>query len=255
MNTHPIIFAGAGPGDPELITVKAQRAMQAADLIIYTGSLIPEAMLKWARPEARVLSSASMHLTQIIDHMVISYHQGKRVLRLHTGDPSLYGAICEQMAELDRHGVPYTVIPGVSAAFAAAAALTIEFTIPEVCQTLILTRLEGKTPVPDAEALSALAAHKTSMAIYLSIHMVDQVEKVLRAAYGDEAPCAVVYRASQPEEKILVAPLKALSTCVKAADITRQAVILVGKALEVRKAGTKAVSKLYDQTFRHGYRQ
>ena len=142
---YPVIFAGAGPGDPELLTVKAQRAMQAADIIIYTGSLVPEAVLKWAKPDAVKQNSASMHLAEIVDEIITAHGAGKRVLRLHTGDPSLYGAIFEQMAELDRHSIPYALIPGVTAAFAAAASLGIEYTLPEVSQTLILTRMAGKT--------------------------------------------------------------------------------------------------------------
>lgn len=228
--------------------------MKAADLIIYTGSLVPQAVLKWADPGAELQNSASMHLTEIVQQMITAHQAGKRVLRLHTGDPSLYGAISEQMAELDRQSVPYAVIPGVTAAFAAAAALGIEYTLPEVSQTLILTRMAGRTPVPDSEDLSLLARHKTSMAIYLSIGLVDKVEAVLADAYGSDALCAVVFRASQPDERIIVTKLKYLSKRVREEKITRQAIIIVGKALDVRKDNIKTKSMLYDKDFKHGFR-
>ena len=255
ISTFPVIFAGAGPGDPELITIKGQRAMMAADLIIYAGSLIPKAVLKWANPEATILSSAAMHLEEIVDQMVKAHKAGKRVLRLHTGDPSLYGAIFEQMTALDKRSVPYRVIPGVTAAFAAAASLGIEFTLPEVAQTLILTRMAGRTPVPESEALKSLAQHKTSMAIYLSINLVDEVETILKNAYGDDAACAVVFRASHPDEKIIITTLGDLATRVREEKITRQALIIVGKVLDARQEGLKYRSKLYDKAFKHGCRE
>jgi precorrin-4/cobalt-precorrin-4 C11-methyltransferase len=256
MTEHPpVLFVGAGPGDPELITVKGRDALRAADLIIYTGSLIPEAVLKWAKPDARTLDSAGMHLSDIVSEMETAWLDGHRVVRLHTGDPSLYGAIFEQMAELSRQDIPYRVIPGVTAAFAAAAAMGIEYTLPEVSQTLILTRMAGRTPVPEAESLEKLAAHGATMAIYLSIGMIDQVAEVLSAAYGPEAHCAVVYRASQPEERIITTRIDRLSADVAAAGIARQAVIIVGKVLEVSLESLKARSKLYDAGFSHGHRK
>lgn len=251
---YPVIFAGAGPGDPELITIKAQRAMQSADLILYAGSLVPEAVLKWAKPDAARRNSASMHLEEIVEQMISAHRSGKRVLRLHTGDPSLYGALFEQMVELERHAVPYEIIPGVTAAFAAAASLGIEFTLPEVSQTLILTRMAGRTPVPESESLARLAAHKTSMAVYLSMGVVDQVQAALQAAYGGDALCAVVYRASHPDEKVLVTEVKNLSKRVREEKIERQAVILIGKVMEARDKKIKVKSKLYDKNFTHGFR-
>jgi len=252
---HPVIFAGAGPGDPELITVKGQRALADADLVIYTGSLVPEAVLKWTKPETRVLNSASMHLEEIIDKIEKAYKKGKQVVRLHTGDPSLYGAIFEQMAKLDKKSIPCKVIPGVTAAFAAAAAMGIEYTLPEVSQTLILTRMAGKTPVPENEALESLAEHKASMAIYLSISMVDKVARVLEKAYGKDATCAVVYCVSQPEEKIIFTSPGELPEIVRKEKITRQALIIVGKALDIGKHKEKYKSKLYDRNFSHGFRK
>ena len=252
---HPVIFAGAGPGDPELITVKGQQALAGADLVIYAGSLVPEAVLKWTKPETRVLNSASMHLEEIVDEIEKAYKRGKHVVRLHTGDPSLYGAIFEQMAQLDKKSIPCKVIPGVTAAFAAAAAMGIEYTLPEVSQTLILTRMAGRTPVPETEALELLAEHKASMAIYLSISMVDKVARVLEKAYGKHAVCAVVYCVSQPEEKIIFTSPGELPEIVRKEKITRQALIIIGKALDISKHKKKYKSKLYDKNFSHGFRK
>jgi precorrin-4/cobalt-precorrin-4 C11-methyltransferase len=252
---NPILFVGAGPGDPELITVKGQRALQKADLVIYAGSLVPEAVLQWTRPGAKAVNSASLHLAEIVDEMVRARSAGKRVVRLHTGDPSLYGAICEQMVELDKLAIPYRVIPGVSAAFAAAAALGIEYTIPELSQTLILTRMAGRTPVPETENLAALARHQTSMAIYLSIGLIDDVAGILSDAYGREATCAVVYRASQPDETIITCTLRELAERVRTEQVTRQALIIVGKVLDARRSGSTRASKLYDKEFTHGFRK
>ena len=255
LKKYPVIFAGAGPGDPELITVKAQKALSEADIVIYTGSLVPEAVLKWTRAETTtLLNSSSMHLDEIIKITSKGYNEGKRVVRLHTGDPSLYGAIFEQFVELKKKSIPYSVIPGVTAAFAAAASMGIEFTLPEVSQTLILTRMEGRTPVPEAEALKSLASHQTSMAIYLSISMVDEVSSILSKAYGSDAPCAVAYCVSQPEEKIIFTTLKDLAEKVRQEKITRQALIITGKVLNIDHDTLKFKSKLYDKDFTHGCR-
>jgi precorrin-4/cobalt-precorrin-4 C11-methyltransferase len=253
-HTHPVIFAGAGPGDPELITVKGQRALENADMVIYAGSLVPETVLKWTRPGTECLNSATMHLGQIIDAMEKGYNQGKHILRLHSGDPSLYGAIFEQMAELQKRSIPFTLIPGVTAAFAAAASMGIEYTIPEVSQTLILTRMAGRTPVPETESLKSLAGHKTSMAIYLSIGMLDEVAKILGASYGKHTTCAVAFRVSQPDEKIIFTRIEKLPETVKKENITRQALIIVGKVLDVCASERSYKSKLYDKNFAHGYR-
>ena len=252
---NPVLFVGAGPGDPELITVKGQKALMAADLVIFTGSLVPRELLRWTRPEAETLSSASMHLAEIIRTIETGHARGKRVVRLHTGDPSLYGAVFEQMMELKKRGIPYAVIPGVTAAFAAAASLGIEYTLPERSQTLILTRMAGRTPVPEKEDLQSLAAHQASMAIYLSMSMVDEVGSILASAYGPNSICAVVYRASQPDEKIIITPLKDLATRVRTARITKHALIIVGRALEVGGEELINKSKLYDENFNHEYRK
>jgi precorrin-4/cobalt-precorrin-4 C11-methyltransferase len=251
---NPVLFVGAGPGDPELITVKGQHALMEADLVIYAGSLVPKTLLQWTKPETETLSSASLDLDEIIDIIEDTFSMNKKVVRLHTGDPSLYGAIFEQMAELQKRSIPYRVIPGVTAAFAAAAAMGIEFTLPEISQTLILTRMAGRTPVPEKENLASLAKHQSSMVIYLSITLIDEVAGILADAYGEHAKCAVVYRASQPEEKIIVTQLKDLANSVQAENITRQALIIVGKVLEVNLKNLKHKSKLYDKKFSHGHR-
>lgn len=250
----PVLFVGAGPGDPELITVKGQKALQRADLIIYAGSLVPEAVLKWARPATECINSAGLDLGEIVKLIETAHGAGRRVVRLHTGDPSLYGAIYEQMAALDKSAIPYRVVPGVTAAFAAAAAMGIEYTLPEISQTLILTRMAGRTPVPEQEALASLAAHQASMAIYLSITLVDEVADTLAAAYGADAACAVAFRVSQPEERIFFTRLSDLKALVKREKITHQTLIIVGKVLDVEKDQLKHKSKLYDKDFKHGYR-
>jgi precorrin-4/cobalt-precorrin-4 C11-methyltransferase len=252
---HPVLFVGAGPGDPELITVKGKKALEEADLVIYAGSLVPKAVLKWVRPETQTINSASMHLEEIIAEIEKACAAGRRAVRLHTGDPSLYGAILEQMAELQKRSIHYQVIPGVTAAFAAAAAMGIEFTLPEISQTLILTRMAGRTPVPQSENLASLAQHQTSMAIYLSISLIDEVGKILAESYGANASCAVVYSVSQPDERIIFTRLRDLAKMVRAEKITRNALIIVGKVLDVDHIKLKHKSKLYDQNFKHGYRK
>ena len=253
--TNKVIFAGAGPGDPDLITVKAMTALKNADLIIYAGSLVPEAVLCWKSDQAKTLSSAGMNLDQIIEKIEDYYQLGKRVVRLHTGDPSLYGAIYEQMRKLDKRDIPYQVIPGVTAAFAAAAKMNMEYTLPEVTQTLILTRISGRTPVPETESLETLAAHKASMAIYLSIGHIKKVQKILAEHYGPESPCAIAYKVSHPEEKIIYTSVNELAAQCRNNDITRHALIIAGTPVGTRITSKDILeSKLYDATFSHGYR-
>jgi len=252
---NPVLFVGAGPGDPELITVKGQKALMEADLVIYAGSLVPKALLQWTRSNIRTLSSASMHLEEILAEIQSAHADGKRVVRLHTGDPSLYGAIYEQMAELTERKIPYKIIPGVTAAFAAAAALGIEYTLPEISQTLILTRMAGRTPVPEKENLASLAKHQTSMAIYLSMSVIDEIAQILCDAYGENSTCAVVYRASHPEEKIILTPLKKLAAKVVTQKITKQALVIVGRVLDISPDNMVYKSKLYDKNFTHACRK
>lgn len=256
MKKEHVIFAGAGPGDPDLITVKAMNALKNADLIIYAGSLVPEAVLCWKSEVTLTMSSAGMDLTQIIKEIETQYRKKKKVVRLHTGDPSIYGAIFEQMRALDALEIPYKVIPGVSASFAAAAAMKMAYTLPEITQTLILTRISGRTPVPETEDLEALAAHKSSMAIYLSLGQVDRVQKIIEKRYGAEALCAVAYKVSHPEEKIYYMQAKDMAQTCKEKNITRHAHIIVGPSVEANKSkGRPLKSKLYDSSFSHGYRQ
>lgn len=252
---NPVIFCGAGPGDPDLITVKGQQALAAADLVVYAGSLVPEALLKWTRPACRHLSSAGLHLDEMVATMAEAWQAGRNVVRLHTGDPSLYGAVFEQMAQLSQRNIPYTVIPGVTAAFAAAAALGVEYTLPEVSQTLILTRMAGRTPVPESESLESLAAHRATMVIYLSISMVDEMTTVLSRAYGPEGVCVVVYRVSQPDQRIIWTTTGKLAATVRKEKITRTALVVVGRVLDVSLDSLAHHSRLYDRHFAHGYRQ
>ncbi|WDP90645.1 MAG: precorrin-4 C(11)-methyltransferase [Desulfobacter sp.] len=253
---HPIIFAGAGPGDPELMTIKSMKAIEQADLVVYAGSLVPEAVLCWKGENTETISSAGMTLEDIIETMVEKTRAGKRVVRLHTGDPALYGAIFEQIRELQALDIPYTVIPGVTAAFAASASMGMEYTLPEVTQTLILTRMSGRTPVPEAEALEKLAAHQCSMAIYLSIGLVEDVQAILADNYGPDSLCAVAYKVSHPEEQIYYTRINRLSETCRDKGITRHALIIVGKVVEACQGNMDLVkSKLYDAGFTHGYRK
>jgi precorrin-4/cobalt-precorrin-4 C11-methyltransferase len=251
---HPVIFVGAGPGDPELITVKGQKALAAADLVLYAGSLVSPAILTWAAPEAERLDTAPLNLEEIVGRISAGYRAGKRVVRVHSGDPALFGAIQEQLEVLEREEIPCEVIPGVTAAFAAAAALAQELTLPEVTQTVILTRAAGRTPVPEAEALSDLARHGATLVIYLSIQLIEAVVAELTPAYGAETPVVVAYRVSWPEQRFIRGTLATIAGLVKDAGIARQALILVGPALSVREGQLKARSKLYDESFRHGFR-
>jgi precorrin-4/cobalt-precorrin-4 C11-methyltransferase len=255
MNAHnPVIFVGAGPGDPELITVKGQRALKQADLVLYAGSLVSPGILRWVGPGVELVDTAGLNLEEILGRIIEGHRKGKRVVRLHSGDPALYGAIQEQLEALEREEIPCSVIPGVTAAFAAAASLAQELTLPEVTQTVILTRAAGRTPVPEREALSGLAQHGATLVIYLSIKLIDKVVAELTPAYGAETPVVVAYRVSWPDQRLIRGTLGTIADLVKAAGIERQAVVLVGPALAAREAGLKARSKLYDQDFAHGFR-
>ena len=210
--------------------------------------------MKWVRPGARTFDSSGMHLEEIITAIEDGYRAGGKVVRLHTGDPSLYGAIFEQITALKKKGISYAVIPGVTAAFAAAAAMGIEYTMPEVCQTLILTRAAGRTPVPDGESLAALARHGASMVIYLSAHLVDSVSEILKEHYGEDAVCIVAYRVSHPDERVITTTVGALAQTMKKEDIQRQALIIVGRVLGLEDA-LWVRSKLYTKDFSHGFRR
>lgn len=248
----PIIFAGAGPGDPELITVKGMNALKKADIVIYAGSLVSKKMLAYCRKATRIHDSAPMTLPEITSLMVSGARSGKRVVRLHTGDPALYGALREQASVLEAGGIPYEIIPGVSSAFASAAALKRELTMPGVSQTVIFTRLPGKTPTPANEKLSLLSMHQATICVFLSAGMIDKTVRELKKGYPPDTPAAVVYRASWKDEVVITGLLKNIAARVKAAGISRQAMIIVGRVLD--GAGGER-SKLYAPGFSHGFRK
>lgn len=248
-----IFFIGAGPGDPELITVKGKRLLEKADVVVYAGSLVNEKVLQYAKKDAAVYNSASMNLEEIMKVMVDAAKAGKKVVRLHTGDPALYSALREQTDILEKERISYEIVSGVSSAFASAAALKDELTMPEITQTVIFTRIEGKTPVPEKERLSELARHNATMCIFLSIGMIEKVVEELKQGYAENTPVAVVYRATWEDEKIVRGTLKDIAQKVKKARIKRQAMIIVGKTLASRI--THHASRLYDKDFGHGYRK
>ena len=248
---NPVYFVGAGPGDPELLTLKGRRLLDAAELIVFAGSLVNPALLTGL--SAEVYDSAGLNLEEIVDLMVNAQHLGRRVVRLHTGDPAIFGAIKEQMVALDRHGVPYEVVPGVSSMAAAAAALKSELTLPEVSQTVIITRQAGRTPVPEAENLTSLARHQATMMIFLSAGLIEQVVvDLLAGGYPADTPVAVVERASWPQERVVRGELKDIARKVQEAGITKTAIIAVGKVFA--KGELQVASKLYDKAFTHGCR-
>jgi precorrin-4/cobalt-precorrin-4 C11-methyltransferase len=254
--SSPVTFVGAGPGAADLITVRGARLLRHADVVIFAGSLVDRELVRRYATSADVYDSAGMTLTEVITVMMDAIAVGRSVVRLHTGDPSIYGAIQEQMEALDRIGVEYRVVPGVTSAFAAAAALKQELTLPEVSQTVIFTRVEGRTPVPENEQLSKIAALGATMVIYLSVGMIEKVvEQLLQGAYTPQTAAAVVCRASWEDEQIIQSSLADLAATVRQAGIDRQALIIVGDVLAARRDGLKAKSLLYDGDFSHGYRE
>lgn len=247
-----IWFIGAGPGDPDLITVKGKDLLAQADIVIYAGSLVNPQVLSWAKPGVEVYNSASMTLEEVIAVMEEAFQGGKTVARVHTGDPSLYGAIREQMDELIKRGIPYQVVPGVSSFLAAAAALGSEYTLPGVSQTVIVTRLAGRTPVPEKESLKTLARSQASMCIFLSTHMVsDVVEELVAGGYSLETPAAIVAKASWPDQQILKGTLATIASQAKEAGINKTALILVGQFL----GQDYQRSLLYHPEFSHEFRK
>jgi len=248
-----IFFVGAGPGDPELLTVKGMRLLKEADVVVYAGSLVKESLLSYCRGDAAVYNSASMTLGEITAVMIEGAKAGKSVVRLHTGDTAFYSAMREQAAILDGQGLAYAVVPGVSSASGAAASLAKELTVPGVTQTVIFTRLAGRTPVPEKEALNLLASHGATMCIFLSVAMMDKVALELdEGGYGPDTPVAVVYRASWPDEKVVTGTLSDIAAKVREAGISKHAMVLVGDAVGGIHDGEK--SRLYDAAFSHGCR-
>jgi precorrin-4/cobalt-precorrin-4 C11-methyltransferase len=257
MSSGKVYFVGGGPGDPELLTLRAYRIIGQADVIIYTGSLLDHGLFANARTSAEVYDSAGLHLEQLVELMVDRARKGKLVARVHSGDPSVFGAVHEQMVALESAGVSYEVVPGVCSAFAAAAALGQELTVPELAQTVILTRAEGRTPMPAGQRLRELSSHRATIAIFLSATLIDRVVEELRAGYPLETPVAVVANASQPSQRIVRGTLEDIAAKSKTAGIRAQAMILVGDALDpaVKQRAKGHKSRLYDPSFSHGFRK
>ena len=251
--SEKIWFVGAGPGDPELITVKGRRLLDAADVVIYAGSLVNPALLNGIKAE--IFDSAKMNLDDIIAIMKKAVENNRMVVRLHTGDTSFYSAISEQIERLRGLDIPYEVIPGVSSAMAGAAILGQELTIPEVSQTVIFTRMEGRTPVPAAERIGSLASHRATMAIFLSVGMIEKVRDELLQGYPGDTPVVIIEKATWPDQKVLRGALKDIVSLVKNAGIKKTALIYVGESLRASEQSLGKESKLYDKDFTHEYRK
>ena len=247
-----VVFVGAGPGDPELLTIKGKKAIDSADVIIYAGSLVNPAVLNGAKKGAVIYNSAEMDLDEVIDVMKKAVAEGKKVARVHTGDPSIYGAIREQIDRLDELGIESEVIPGVSSFLGVAAVLKKEYTLPSKSQTIIITRMAGRTPVPPKEDLLELAKHNSTMVIFLSVAFIDELANTLKkAGYRPNTPVAVVYKATWPDQKIVYGTLDDIAKKVKDSKIEKTALTVVGDFL----GDEYELSKLYDKHFTTGYRK
>lgn len=245
-------IVGAGPGDPDLITVKGKKFLQSADVVIYAGSLVNPKLLEFCKPNTKIYNSAEMTLDEVIKVMETADAENKSIVRLHTGDPSLFGAIQEQMDELKSRGIKFDVTAGVSSFSASAAALPQELTLPGISQTVMITRLEGRTPVPERETLKELAKHQTTICIFLSVQLIDEVVKnLLDGGFSKETPIAVIQRATWEDEKILRGTLETIAEQVKAEKIKKTAMIIVGNCLNAKYEK----SKLYSPTFSHEFRR
>ena len=246
-----ILFVGAGPGAPDLITLRGAKLLGEAGMIIYAGSLVNPELLKLAPSGCEIYNSASMTLDEVIERLKSAHDRSMDAVRLHTGDPSIYGAIREQMDRLKELGIPYDVTPGVSSFCAAAAAAGAEYTLPSVSQTVIITRMEGRTPVPPREKLSSLASHQASMALFLSSGLMESTcAALLEGGYPPDTPAAVVYKASWPEQKVLRGTIATIAAQAEAENIHNTALILIGRFL----GNDYELSKLYDASFSHGFR-
>lgn len=251
-----LYIIGAGPGDPDLITVKGLKHLQEADVVLYADSLVNEQLMAQAKSSAEVIKTAGMHLEEMVDIMSNRIRQGKKVVRVHTGDPAVYGAIMEQIVLLKKQDIDVEIIPGVSSVFAAAAAAHAELTIPDLTQTVILTRAEGRTPVPELEKLADLAKHHCTIALFLSATLTKKLVKELTdAGWRKDTPVAVVYKASWPDQKIVRTTLVHLDEDMRANGIRKQAMILAGWALDENIHDQNYRSKLYDKAFTHGFRR
>lgn len=245
-------FVGAGPGAPDLITVRGARLLEKADVIIYAGSLVNPELLGYAKPDCKIYNSAYMTLEEVIAVVREAEQKGLTTVRLHTGDPAIYGAIKEQMDELDECDIAYDVCPGVSSLFGAAAALKCEYTLPDVSQSVIITRAEGRTPVPDKEKLGLLAKHQSTMILFLSSGLAEKVKnELLEGGYSEDCPVAVVYKATWPDEKIVHTTVGELPQVMSDNGINKTALIIVGYVLK----SEYEKSKLYDKTFSTEFRK
>lgn len=248
-----IDFVGAGPGAKDLITVRGMELIKNADVIIYAGSLVNPELLSYAKPEALIYNSAKMTLEEVMGVMIASDKEGKKIVRLHTGDPSIYGAIREQMDILDENGIKYKSCPGVSALFGAASSLDLEYTLPGISQSLIITRMKGRTDVPEKESIESFASHGASMAIYLSTGMLSELsERLISGGYDKDTPAAIVYKATWDDEKKFICTVGSLYETAKKNGIEKTAIILVGDV--IKRSGYER-SKLYDPTFSTMYRE
>ncbi|RTR33653.1 precorrin-4 C(11)-methyltransferase [Shewanella atlantica] len=247
-----VYFIGAGPGDPDLITVKGAKLVERCPVVLYTGSLVPAEVVARANDEALVLSSEAMDLDEIVSVCKQAYDNNQDVARVQTGDLSIYSSLAETTRRLDELGIDWQVVPGVSSFQASAAALGQELTLPEVCQTIILSRASGRTPVPDKENLKSLAQHEATLCLFLSISLIRKVVRELKEVYSDDWPVAVVEKASHPEQRIIRGTLDNITQQVEAAGIKATAMIIVSKVLQEKDFKD---SKLYDNTFSHGFRR
>lgn len=248
-----VYFVGAGTGAPDLITVRGARLLEQADVIIYAGSLVNPELLHYGKEGCEIHNSAKMTLDEVIEVMRKADAAGKMTVRLHTGDPSIYGAVREQMDELDKLEIAYESCPGVSACFGAAASLNLEYTLPEVSQSLIITRMEGKTSVPERESIESFAAHHASMAIYLSTGMLEELtRRLIAGGYEKDTPAALVYKATWPEEEAYVCTVETLAETAKLHKITKTALVLVG---DVIRHQTYQRSRLYAPDFSTEFRK
>lgn len=247
-----VYFVGAGPGAVDLITLRGYELLKKADVVIYAGSLVNPELLEYTKEECRIFNSATMTLEEVIEVIVKEHGCERTIVRLHTGDPSIYGAIREQMDLLDDHQIKYSVVPGVSSFCGAAAALNAEFTLPGVSQSVILSRMEGRTSVPKEEEISKLASHKASMVLFLTSSLVEQLSKeLIKGGYEAGTPAAIVYKATWPDQKIIRTTVENLAKDAKENNITKTALIFVGDFL----SSPYERSKLYDKSFTHEYRK
>ena len=251
---QPVYIVGAGPGDPDLITVKGRNLLIKADVIVYANSLIPDSMLQFCRTDAEIIPTASKSLEEILEIVIDRVRSHKLVVRLHDGDPSLYGAIQEQMVVLSEAEIPFEIIPGVSAFQLAAARLQVELTVPELVQTIILTRISGRTQVPHKEELSSLAAHQASLCLYLSAHHVDNAQAKLMEHYPTNTTVAICYRLGWEDEKILTVPLSEMASVTQEANLTRTTLFVISPALNNVDKSNKGRSQLYSSHYKRLFR-